>query len=246
MRTPTDGTTHWSARRLARQLGLNHMQVARAWARAGIQPHRRQSYVASDDPDYEAKALDIIGLYINPSQHSIVFSVDEKTAIQALDRTLPFSPGRAERHGFEYIRNGTLSLYAALEVATGRVVGKTAAWHTSAEFVAFLASLVAEQPPERQIHVILDNLSAHKTKLVNEFLADHPNLHLHFTPTYSSWLSKLERQVTARAIFKSTDDLGRKLLRYIREHNKTAQPIKWKYTDVERRIRGTISSVTVH
>lgn len=256
MQAPTDGTTHWSARRLARKLGLNHMQVARAWARAGLQPHRRQSYVASDDPDYESKALDIIGLYVNPPQHSIVFSVDEKTAIQALDRTLPtlpFSPGRAERHGFEYIRNGTLSLYAALEVATGRVVGKTAARHTSAEFVAFLSSLVAQQPPEREIHIIVDNLSAHKTKLVDEFLADHPNAHLHFTPTYSSWLnqvelwlSKLERQVTARGIFRSSDDLARKLLRYIREHNKTAQPIKWKYTDVQRRIRGPLSSVTVH
>src|SRR5437879_1873297 len=172
MQPPTDGTTHWSARRLAHKLGLNHMQVARAWARAGIQPHRRESYVASDDPDFETKALDVLGLYVNPPQHSIVFSVDEKTAIQALDRTLPtlpFSPGRAERHGFEYIRHGTLSLYAALDVATGQVVGKAAARHTSAEFVAFLSGLVAEQPPEREIHIILDNLSAHKTKLVDEF-----------------------------------------------------------------------------
>ena len=255
MKPPTDGTTHWSARRLALKLGLNHMQVARAWARAGLQPHRVESYVASNDPDFESKALDVIGLYINPPQHSIVFSVDEKTAIQALDRTLPvlpFSPGRAQRHGFEYIRNGTLSLYAALDVATGKVTGKTAERHTSAEFVAFLSSLVAEQPADLEIHIIVDNLSAHKTKLVDEFLGSHPNVRLHFTPTYSSWLNqvelwlnKLERQVIARGIFTSTTDLTKKLLRYIREHNKTARPIKWKYADPSRRIRGPLSTVTV-
>lgn len=256
MQPPTDGTTHWSARRLAAKLGVNHMQVARAWERAGLQPHRSESYVASNDPDFETKALDVIGLYINPPQHSIVFSVDEKTAIQALDRTLPvlpFSPGRAQRHGFEYIRNGTLSLYAALDVATGKVQGKTAQRHTSSEFVAFLSALVAEQPADREIHIILDNLSAHKTKLVDEFLGSHPNVRLHFTPTYSSWLnqvelwfSKLERQVTARGIFTSVNDLARKLMRYIREHNKSAQPIKWKYSDPSRRIHAPLSSVTSH
>src|SRR5579859_5720890 len=256
MQAPTDGTTHWSTRRLARKLGLNHMQVARAWANAGLQPHRMQRYVASDDPDFETKALDVIGLYINPPQHAVVFSVDEKTAIQALDRTLPvlpFSPGRAERHGFEYIRNGTLSLYAALDVASGKVQGKTAEHHTSSEFVAFLSSLVAEQPADREVHIILDNLSAHKTKLVNEFVGRHPNVRLHFTPTYSSWLNqvelwlnKLERQVIARGIFKSTTDLARKLMLYIREHNKTAQPIKWKYFDPGRRMHAPLSSVTAH
>jgi len=256
MLPPTDGTTHWSARRLAAKLGVNHMQVARAWERAGLQPHRVESYVASNDPEFEAKALDVIGLYLNPPQHSIVFSVDEKTAIQALDRTLPvlpFSPGRAQRHGFEYVRNGTLSLYAALDVASGQVQGKTAEHHTSSEFVAFLASLVAEQPADRQVHIILDNLSAHKTKLVNEFVGRHPNVRLHFTPTYSSWLNqielwlnKLERQVIARGIFKSTSDLAKKLMLYIREHNKTAQPIKWKYSDPSHRMRNPLSSVTAH
>lgn len=253
---PTDGTTHWSTRRLAKKLDTNHALVARVWARAGIKPHRTSSYVASDDPDFETKALDVIGLYVNPPQHAIVFSVDEKTAIQALDRTLPtlpLSPGRAERHGFEYIRKGTLSLYAALDTATGKVVGKTAERHTSAEFVAFLSSLVASQPKDREIHFIADNLSAHKTKLVSEFLADHPKARMHYTPTYSSWLnqvelwlSKLERDVTARGIFRSSPDLARKLMRYIREHNKTAKPIKWKYTDPTRRIRVPLSSATVH
>lgn len=253
---PTDGSTHWSTRRLAKRLNVNHMVVARVWARAGIKPHRTSSYVASDDPDFEAKALDVIGLYINPPQHAIVFSVDEKTAIQALDRTLPtlpLSPGRAERHGFEYIRNGTLSLYAALDTATGKVVGKTAERHTSAEFVAFLSALVAEQPRQREVHFIADNLSAHKTALVKDFLAQHPNVTMHYTPTYSSWLnqvelwlSKVERDVTARGVFKSTKDLARKLMRYIREHNKTAVPVKWRYADPSRRIRVPLSGVTVH
>lgn len=256
MKPPTDGTTHWSTRRLAKALGVNHMQVARTWARAGLEPYRVESYVASDDPDFETKALDVLGLYLNPPEHAIVFSVDEKTAIQALDRTLPvlpFSPGRAERHGFEYIRNGTLSLYAALNTATGHVTGKTVAHHTSEEFVAFLTSLVAEQPAGREIHIIANNLSAHKTKRVNEFLADHHNVSLHFTPTYSSWLnqvelwfSKLERDVIARGIFKSADDLTAKLMNYIRRHNLNARPIKWKYSNPSRRIRVPASTVTVH
>ena len=166
---------------------------------------------------------------------------------------LPLSPGRAERHGFEYIRNGTLSLYAALDTRTGRVIGKTVARHTSEEFVAFLVALVAEHAAEQEIHIIADNLSAHKTQRVQEFLAAHAHVHLHFTPTYSSWLnqveiwlSKLERHVIARGIFKSPADLARKLMRYIQEHNKTAAPIKWKYTDPSRRIGAHLSAVTVH
>jgi len=253
---PADGTTHWSTRRLARKLKVSHMEVARVWSRAGIKPHLSRSYVASDDPDFESKALDVIGLYLNPPQHAIVFSVDEKTAIQALDRTLPvlpLSPGRAERHGFEYIRHGTLSLYAALETGSGRVAGRTVERHTSAEFVAFLGALVAEHHRNTEIHFIADNLSAHKTKLVAQFLDDHPNVHMHYTPTYSSWLNqvelwlaKVERDVIARGIFTSTSDLARKLMRYIREHNKSARPIKWKYSDPRRRIRVPVSAVTVH
>src|SRR5207247_9666352 len=156
-----DGSKHWSRRKLAKQLGVNHMAVARAWQQAGIKPHRMRRYMASNDPNFEAKAADIIGLYINPPQHAAVFCVDEKTAIQALDRldpVLPFSAGRAERHGFEYYRHGTLSLYAALDTKSGEVIGKTAARHTSEEFVAFLLSIVASQPKGKEIHIILDNL----------------------------------------------------------------------------------------
>jgi transposase len=255
-RKPRDGSTHWSTRKLAAELGVTHMMVARVWARAGLQPHRIERYVASNDPDFESKAADIIGLYVNPPQHAAVFCVDEKTAIQALDRldpVLPLSPGRAERHGFEYYRHGTLSLYAALNTKTGKVLGKTATRHTSAEFVAFLSDLVTHQPRQREIHIIADNLSAHKTKLVEQFLASHPRVHLHFTPTYSSWLnqveiwfSKIERDVIARGVFTSIPDLRRKLMRYIRLYNKNTKPIKWSYTDPSRRITGTTSAVTGH
>jgi hypothetical protein len=165
-RPAADGSTHWSSRKLARHLGVSHMMVARVWRRAGLKPHRIERYMASDDPDFEPKAADIIGLYVKPPQHAAVFCVDEKTAIQALDRldpVLPLSPGRLERHGFEYYRHGTLSLYAALNTKSGELVGKTAAHHTSQEFVAFLADLVANQPRGKELHIIADNLSAHKT-----------------------------------------------------------------------------------
>jgi hypothetical protein len=179
----------------------------------------------STDPDFETKAAEIIGLYLDPPQHAAVFGVDEKTAIQALDRRdprLPLSPGRAERPGFDYVRHGTLSLYAALETRAGTVLGRTATPHTTHEFVAFLEQIVATQPRGREIHLIADNLSAHKTARVTAFLAAHPNVTLHDTPTYSSWLnqielwfSKLKRHVLARGIFTSFTDLARKLRRYI-------------------------------
>ena len=254
-RSAADGSTHWSSRKLARHLGVSHMMVARVWRRAGLKPHRIERYMASDDPDFELKAADIIGLYVKPPQHAAVFCVDEKTAIQALDRldpVLPLSPGRLERHGFEYYRHGTLSLYAALNTKSGTVVGKTAARHTSQEFVAFLADLVANQPRGKEIHMIADNLSAHKTKRVEQFLAAHPKVHLHYTPTYSSWLNqvenwfaRIEREVIARGIFTSVKDLARKLMRYIRHYNRAPKPIKWTYRDPNHRLRpDTISSVT--
>ncbi len=245
--TPADGSTQWSCRKLAHHLGLPHMRVARVWARAGLQPHRFERYMASNDPDFETKAADVIALYLNPPQHAIVFSLDEKTAIQALDRRdpiLPLSPGRAERHGFEYVRKGTLSLYAALNTKTGQVVGQTAPRHTSEEFVAFLGAVVAGQPASQEVHIILDNLSTHKTKRVQSFLSIHPNVHLHFTPTYSSWLnqvelwfSKIERDLIHRGVFTSTADLRQRLMKYIAEHNKNARPVKWKYSDPSRRIK---------
>jgi len=252
---PSDGSTHWSSRKLAKVLGLSHMMVARVWAKHGLKPHRLERYMASNDPKFESKAADVIGLYINPPSHAAVFCVDEKTAIQALDRldpVLPLSPGRAERHGFEYYRHGTLSLYAAFNTKTGNVLGKTASRHTSAEFVAFLVDIVANQPAGKQIHVICDNLSAHKTQKVRDFLAEHPTVSIHYTPTYSSWLNqvelwfaKIQRDVIARGIFTSLADLRRKLMRYIRQYNKEAKPIKWIYRNPTNRIT-TDLSVTAH
>jgi transposase len=253
---PTDGSTHWSTRRLAETLGISHMMVARVWKKHGLKPHRLEGYICSNDPDFERKAADIIGLYVNPPAHAAVFCVDEKTAIQALDRkdpVLPLSPGRAERHGFEYYRHGTLSLYAAFNTSSGEVLGKTAARHTSAEFVAFLGDIVAHQPDQKEIHVICDNLSAHKTKKVDAFLDEHPTVRIHFTPTYSSWLNqvelwfgKIQRDVITRGVFTSVADLRRKLMRYIRYYNKKPRTVKWKYVDPSRRIRSPQSDVTVH
>src|SRR5262244_1156929 len=254
-RKPADGSTHWSTRKLGLALSISHMMVARVWAKHGLKPQRLDRYMVSNDPDFERKAADVIGLYVNPPAHAAVFCVDEKTAIQALDRkdpVLPLSPGRAERHGFEYYRHGTLSLYAAFNTKTGEVLGKTAARHTSAEFVAFLTDIVVNQPVTQEIHVIADNLSAHKTKQVTEFLARHANVHLHFTPTYPSWLNqvelwfaKVERDVISRGVFTSVSDLRRKLMRYIRQYNKAPKTIKWRFRDPTRRITPN-SVVTVH
>ena len=255
-RKPKDGSTHWSCRKLAAALSVSKDAVHRVWKEAGLKPHRLERYMASDDPEFETKAADIIGLYLNPPQHAAVFCVDEKTAIQALDRldpVLPLSPGRVERHGFEYHRHGTLSLYAALETATGRVHGKTAARHTSQDFITFLKEVVALCPPRQKIHIILDNLSAHKTKLVRQFLEQNPRVSFHFTPTYSSWLNqvelwfaKIERDVIARGVFTSVSDLARKLRRYINAYSANARPIRWKYSDTTRRIRSNEFTATGH
>jgi len=245
-RQPGDGSTHWSCRKMAAALGVSKSTVQRVWTQLRLKPHQLDRYMASNDPQFEAKAADIIGLYLHPPQHAAVFCVDEKTAIQALDRldpVLPLSPGRAERHGFEYYRHGTLSLYAALDVKTGRVHGMTAGRHTSKEFVAFLEGLVAQTRWAKEIHVVLDNLSAHKTQDVERFLAEHPQVRFHFTPTYSSWLNqvelwfaKIQRDVIRRGVFTSVADLGNKLRRYIRAYSKSAKPFRWTYTDPTRRI----------
>lgn len=252
---PPDGSTHWSSRKLGKVLGISHMLVARIWRRAGYQPHRFERYMLSDDPRFEEKAADVIGLYLNPPQHAVVFAADEKTAIQALDRldpVLPLSPGRAERHGFEYYRHGTLSLYAALNTTTGEIIGQTVPRHTSAAFVEFLTDIVATQRRGREIHVIVDNLAAHKTKGVQAFLDAHSRMHLHFTPTYASWLNqvelwfaKIERDLLARGSFTSIPDLARKIRRYISRYNQDPKPIRWTYSNPAHRIT-TDSAVTGH
>ena len=228
---------------------MSHATVQRILAQAKLRPHRLERYMASNDPEFERKAADIIGLYLNPPQHAAVFCVDEKTAVQALDRldpVLPLSPGRAERHGFEYYRHGTLSLYAALDVKTGRVDGKTTRRHTSTDFIGFLADLVAKTRWAKEIHIVLDNLSAHKTQAVQEFLERNPKVRFHFTPTYSSWLNqvelwfaKIQRDVIDRGVFTSVADLSRKIRKYIQAYAKAPKPFRWTYTDPKRRIQVT-------
>jgi transposase len=244
---PSDGSTHWSCRKLATALGVSKDAVHRVWKEAGLKPHRRERYLASDDPEFESRAADIIGrrvLHRWENRHPSPGSADP---------VLPLSPGRAERHGFEYYGHGTLSLYAALDTKTGRVHGRTTARHTSRDFVAFLEEVVSLCSPQQQIHIILDNLSAYKTQLVRDFLEQHPRVQFHFAPTHSSWLNqveiwfaKIEREVIARGIFTSVPDLARKLRRYINAYSANARPIQWKYSDPSRRLRTNEPTATVH
>lgn len=252
---PPGSVTHWSTRRLARRLGVSHVTVMRLWHKAGLQPHRVRSYMASPDPEFEAKAKDILGLYVDPPKNAAVFCIDEKTAIQALDRSqpaLPMRAGHVERRAVEYVRHGTVSLFAALEVPSGKVLGRCAPRHTSAEFVEFLNQATAGHR-QKTIHVILDNLAVHKTPLVRAWQKQHPNVHFHFTPTYASWLNQVEiwlgmitRDCIRRGVFHSTPDLVHKILTYIRQYNRNAQPFHWTYTNPKQRIRVSLSSVTRH
>ena len=253
--SPPRPITHWSSRRLARRVGVSHVTVMRVWHKAGLQPHRLKRYMASPDPDFEAKAKEILGLYLNPPEKAMVFCVDEKTAIQALDRTqpaLPLRAGQPERHSVEYVRHGTVSLLAALEVQTGKVQSRCVARHTSEEFVRFLDEAVVGQR-RKQIHLILDNLSAHKTAAVRAWLERHPQVQFHFTPTYSSWLNQVEiwlgmitRDCIRRGIFRSLPDLVSKLMAYVRLYNRQAQPFRWTYRNPRRRIHVSPISVTQH
>jgi transposase len=247
-RRPPAPLTHWSSRAMAKRHSVSQSFVSRLWRRQGLQPQRLDYYVASPDPDFEAKAAAILGLYLNPPAHAVVLCIDETSHIQALDRTqptLPLRPGRRERHSFEYLRHGTLSLYVALEVSSGRVRGHSVPRHTGTEFVRFLEQATRGYG-RREIHIIVDNFSAHKTPDVRAWLARHPRVHLHYTPTYGSWLNqvelwfaKLERDCIARGIFSSTQDLKRKLLVYIDRHNAEAKPFLWTYNNPKRRIRVT-------
>lgn len=253
--SPPGPRTHWSTRRLARRWRVSHVTVMRVWHKVGLQPHRLQRYMASPDPDFEAKAKDILGLYLQPPEKAAVFCIDEKTAIQALDRiqpALPLRPGRPERHTVEYVRHGTVSLFAALEVHSGKVRGRCAPRHTSEAFVDFLDAALARHR-RKTVHVILDNLSVHKTPAVQAWAEAHPNVHFHFTPTYASWLNQVEiwlglitRDCIRRGIFRSVPDLIHQITNYIRLYNRNAQPFQWTYSNPKKRIRVSLSSVTRH
>jgi transposase len=230
------GVTHWSTRLLARDLGIGDASVARAWRRYLIQPFRRETFKFSTDPALEAKVGDVVGLYLEPPERAIVLSVDEKSQIQALDRTqpiLPVRPGLPERAAHDYTRHGTTTLLAALEVATGRVTEACYERHRNDEFLAFL-KVVARAYPRRQLHLVVDNYQTHKHPNVNAWLAKHPRVHLHFTPTSASWMNLVEvffsiitRQAIRRSSYTSVRDLQRAIGRFIEGWNSRCEPFTW-------------------
>jgi transposase len=233
---PDDATTNWSRQRLAQRLGVSASTVGRIWKEGRLQPHRVETFKFSRDPELVAKVTDVVGLYLAPPERAIVLSVDEKTQIQALDRTapmLPMKPGQVERHTHDYKRNGTLSLFAALEVATGRVTNQAAARHRHEEFLDFL-NLLARTYPRRQIHVVLDNVSTHKTPEIQKWLGRHKRFHFHFTPTSASWMNQIEtwfgilsRQAIRRGSFENVRAVSAVIERFTREWNEGATPFKW-------------------
>jgi len=237
--TRPEGTTHWSTRRLAKRVGVSASTVARVWHEGRLKPHRTETFKFSRDPELVAKVTDVVGLYLNPPERAIVLSVDEKTQIQALDRTqpmLPLRPDGVERHTHDYKRNGTLSLFAALEVATGQVTNQARERHTADDFLAFLR-LLARTYPKSEIHVVLDNVSTHKTPDVQAWLAKHKRFTFHFTPTSASWMNQIEtwfgiltRQALARGSFESVRALTAAIERFTREWNAGASPFSWVKT----------------
>ncbi len=237
--TPRDAT-HWSTRSMAAASGLSHSSVGRIWRAFGLRPHRTEAFKLSPDPQFIEKVRDIVGLYLNPPERAIVLCTDEKSQIQALDRTqpiFPLRPGQAERRTHDYRRHGTTSLFAALDVATGKVIGETHRRHRSIEFRQFLQRIDAEVPGDLDVHLVLDNSSTHKTPLIHRWLARHPRFHHHFTPTYSSWLNQVERwfaQLTEKQIrrgtHRSTRALEDAIRCYIAASNAGARPFAWVKT----------------
>ncbi len=230
--------THWSERLMAKYAGVTVHQVRQVWKAANLQPHRLKTFKISTDPDFAEKVIDVVGLYMDPPDNAIVLSVDEKTQIQALDRTqpmLPLKPGQVERRTHDYKRNGTASLYAAFDIATGKVIGRVTNRHRAKEFIAFLAQIDREQPKELDLHLILDNSSTHKTPEVKAWLDAHTRFKLHFTPTSASWLNavegwfgSLERRAIYRGAFPTVQALRDEIRRFIRVHNaESAKPFKW-------------------
>lgn len=231
-------STHWSLRLMAKYADVTKWQVQQVWAAADLRPHRLRSFKLSSDPLFAEKVVDVVGLYLRPPDNAVVLSVDEKTQIQALDRTqplLPLRPGQIERRTHDYKRHGTASLYAAFDVATGKVLSRVTQRHRAREFIQFLRQVDRAIPQELELHLILDNSSTHKTPDVMAFLAKRPRIRLHFTPTSSSWLnaveswfSQLERRSIHRGVFTSVAELRQEIKRYIEAHNaESAKPFVW-------------------
>jgi transposase len=234
------GQTHWSTRGLAKQSGLSRMTISRIWHAFGLQPHRADTFKLSPDPQLIEKVRDIVGLYMNPPEHALVFCVDEKSQIQALDRTqplLPMRPGQMERGTHDYKRHGTTSLFAALELKTSRVIGQLHRRHRSLEFRQFLDAIEAQVPAELEVHLIADNYGTHKTAMIRKWFVKRPRFHVHFTPTYGSWINLVERwfaELTNKRIrrgaFRSVKELESAIREYISVHNEAPKPFAWTRT----------------
>src|SRR5579875_1040584 len=228
------GQTHWSTRRLAQASGLSRMTISRIWRAFSLQPHRTETFKLSPDPLLIEKVRDIVGLYMNPPDHAVVFCVEEKSQIQALDRTpplLPLWPSQAERRTPDYKRHGTTSLFAALELKTSRVIGQLHCRHRSSEFCQFLDRIEANVPAGLEAHIIMDNSGTHKTALIRNWFAKRPRFHLHFTPTYASWINLVERgfaEITnkriRRGVFRSVKELEAAIREYLDVHNRIPSP----------------------
>ena len=232
--------THWSVRSMAEEMGISHTSVQRIWAEHGLKPHLVKSFKVSNDPDFAAKVEDIVGLYLDPPEKALVLSVDEKSQIQALDRTqpgLPLKKGRAGTMTHDYKRNGTTTLFAALDMATGTVIGECLARHRADEFLSFLKKIDRETPAHLDLHLILDNYATHKTPAVKRWLARHKRFILHFTPTSCSWLNLVERlfaeitrQRIRRGTFNDVTELKTAIDEWIEHRNQNPKPFTWTAT----------------
>jgi transposase len=233
---PPDAT-HWSSRGMARASGLSVSTVQRVWRAFGLQPHRLETFKLSSDPDFVAKVRDVVGLYVSPPAHAVVLCVDEKAQIQALDRSqpmLPMRPGQPARRSHDYKRHGTTSLFAALDIATGRVIGKCYARHRAVEFRKFLDEIEAAVPSDLDVHLVIDNYATHKAPIIRNWLNRRPRWHIHLTPTSSSWLNQVERffallteRQIRRGIYRSVAALKSAITTFIEQHNANPRPFHW-------------------
>ena len=253
------GHTHWSCRTMAAATGISSATVQRIWSARGLQPHRVDTFKLSNDKRFEEKLVDVVGLYLNPPDKAVVLCADEKSQIQALDRTqpsLPMKPGRAGTMTHDYKRNGTTTLFAALDVLTGKVIGQCLPRHRHGEFLRFLRTIDRQVPKNLQVHLIVDNYGTHTHDNVKAWLAKHPRFHLHFTPTSSSWLNLVERwfreltnKAIRRGVFRSVPELIAAIDEYLQAHNDDPKPFVWTATaesilDKVRRGRVTLEQVT--
>jgi putative transposase len=240
LETRPEGATHWSTRTMGNEIGVSHMTVCRVWHTFGLKPHLRDTFKLSTDPFFVEKVRDIVGLYLNPPENALVLCVDEKSQCQALERsqpTLPLGFGYAEGYTHDYVRHGTLTLFAALEVATGGVLVQSKIRHRHQEFLQFLRHIDANVPQELDVHIIMDNYTTHKYEKVRSWFARRPRYHIHFTPTYSSWLNQVEtwfgiitQKTIRRGSFRSTKELAEKIDLFVKCYNRDSNPFIWTAT----------------